>query len=188
MPRFIIVHMEKRLYKWALLEYEHLAELVGKEKLLFTNLTQSMAKKLSPFGKTITQPIEEIPLTKPCLLDPNTEKTLTPEDAKRFSDFIFGGILGDFPPQKRTQELVKLLPRVPRRNLGKQQMSADTAVFVAKKIYDGIPFERLFFQDGYVIPMGKNMEVSLPYRYVVEKGKAMFSEKLLDYLKKKKGF
>ncbi len=188
MTRFIIVHMEKRLYKWAFLEYEHLAELVGKEKILFTNLTASMAKKLSLCGKTTTQSIEKIPFTKPCLLDPHAEQTLTPHDAKRFSDFIFGGILGDFPPQKRTQELVKLLPHIPRRNLGKRQMATDTAVFVAKKICEGVPLEKLFFQDGYTIQMGKNTDMELPYRYVVDRERIVFSEKLLLYLKKKKGF
>jgi len=180
--------MEKRLYKWASLEYEHLAELVGKEKVLFTNLTKSMAEKLSVFGKTTTKPIEKIPLTKPCLLDPHADKTLTPEYTKQFSDFIFGGILGDFPPQKRTRELVKILPRIPRRNLGKQQMSTDTAVFVTKKICDGIPLEKLLFQDGYTISAGKDIEMELPYRYVVNRGKIIFSEKLKRYLKKKKGF
>lgn len=186
--RFIIVHMEKRLYKWALLEYEHLAGIVGNNDLLFTNLTVAMARKLALLGKTTMQSIEKIQLAKPCLLDPNAEKTLAPEEAKQFSDFIFGGILGDYPPQKRTIELVKLLPQIPRRNLGNAQMSTDTAVFVTRKIIDGIPLEKLVFLDGYVIQMGKNMEVSLPYRYVVEKGKTVFSEKLLLYLKKRKGF
>lgn len=188
MVRFIIVHMEKRLYKWAFLEYEHLAKVVGKENLLFTNITDAMAKKLAPVGRTTTQLIEKIFLTKPCLLDPHAEQTLTPHDAKQFSDFIFGGILGDFPPQKRTQELVKILPHIPRRNLGKQQMSTDTAVFVTKKIWNGVSLEKLFFQDGYTIQTGRTMEVSLPYRYVMEKGKAVFSEKLINYLKKRKGF
>lgn len=186
--RFIIVHMEKRLYKWALLEYEHLAELLGKDALLFTNLTKAMEKKLALLGKTTTHSVDKIQLTKPCLLDPHADKTLTTEEAKQFSDFIFGGILGDYPPQKRTIELAKLLPQIPRRNLGNAQMSTDTAVFVTKKIIDGIPLEKLIFLDGYVIQMGKNMEVSLPYRYLVEKGKAVFSEKLLLYLKKRKGF
>ncbi len=186
--RFIVVHMEQRLYKWALLEYEHLSELVGKEKLLFTNLTKTQATALSAYGKTTTQPIEKILLSKPCLLDPNADKTLTPEDAKQFSDFVFGGILGDYPPQKRTLELAKLLPSAPRRNLGRAQMSTDTAVFATKRICDGIPLEKLIFQDNFVIFMADKMEMILPYRYLIDGGKVVFSAKLMNYLKKKKGF
>ncbi|MBI4440960.1 hypothetical protein HY639_02220 [Candidatus Woesearchaeota archaeon] len=188
MIRFIIVHMEKRLYKWAFLEYKHIGELISRDLVLFTNLTKTMAKTLSPIGKTTTETIERLPLNRPCLLDPHAEKTLAPEESKQFSDFIFGGILGDYPPQKRTQELVTLLPHVPRRNLGKEQMSTDTAIFVTKKICDGIPLEKLVFHDEYTIPMGEGMEMNLPYRYLVDDGKIIFSDKLLAYLKKKKGF
>ncbi len=186
--RFVIVHMEKRLYKWALLEYEHMSKLIGKEMLLFTNLTKKQAEKLQEIAKATTQPIENVTLSKPCLLDPMAAKTLAPEDAKQFSDFIFGGILGNFPPQKRTQDIAKLLPGISARNLGKAQMSTDTAVLVTKRICDGIPFEKLIFQDNYILTMGKNLEMTLPYRYLVDDGKIIFSPKLLEYLKKRKGF
>lgn len=188
MIRFIIVHMERRLYKWAFLEYEHISGLVGKDNVVFTNLTFAMANKLACCGKATTTKIETLHFTNPCLLDPHADKTLAPQEAMLFSDFLFGGILGDFPPQKRTQDVAKLLPHMPRRNLGKEQMSTDTAVFVTKKIIEGTSLDKLLFQDGYVILMGKNREMKLPYQYLVEQGKILFSEKLLSYLKKRKGF
>ena len=51
---------------------------------------------------TIPQPpkiSKTIDFSKVCLLDMRAEKTLSPDDGSKFEVFIFGGILGDHPPQ-----------------------------------------------------------------------------------------
>ena len=40
-----------------------------------------------------------------CFMDMRGEQELKPEDAQRFDFLIFGGILGDHPPQDRSKEL-----------------------------------------------------------------------------------
>ena len=42
-----------------------------------------------------------------CLLNMHAKSTLQPEDGQTFDGFLFGGILGDHPPQRRTQMLEK---------------------------------------------------------------------------------
>ena len=65
---------------------------------------------------------------------------------------MFGGILGDYPPRKRTKEELKL--KCERRNLGKEQMATDNAVFVVKEILNGRKISDLKFQDGVEILAG----------------------------------
>ncbi|MBI4141858.1 hypothetical protein HY484_02965, partial [Candidatus Woesearchaeota archaeon] len=75
-----------------------------------------------------------------------------------------------------------------RRNLGKEQMATDNAVFVAKKILQGKKLSELRFQDGLEIATGKNESVQLPYRYVVANGTPLICKELVQRLKKQKGF
>lgn len=51
-------------------------------------------------GSTIAVPFE-----RTILLDMRAEKELEPADFDKFDAFVFGGILGDHPPQDRTKEL-----------------------------------------------------------------------------------
>ena len=105
--KYILEHLEKRLYTWCLLEYEHISQLVGKEKLIFTNIkTEKQKAKLKPFGQVESKSVINLGLNneKVCILDPFAPKTLTSEDGKRFEYFIFGGILGDYPMRARTKE------------------------------------------------------------------------------------
>ena len=142
MTTYIIEHMEPRVYKWCFIEYKHISKIVGKKNLIFTNTSSTKLKQL---GKTTRKTVSELELERPCLLDPKAARTLTPKEAKQFKTFVFGGILGDDPPQYRTKDLAFKLRKAARRNLGKEQMSTDTAVLVTKKIVDGkaiaqIPF------------------------------------------------
>jgi ribosome biogenesis SPOUT family RNA methylase Rps3 len=40
-----------------------------------------------------------------CFMDMRGEKVLSPEDSKQFEFLIFGGVLGDHPPQDRVKDL-----------------------------------------------------------------------------------
>jgi ribosome biogenesis SPOUT family RNA methylase Rps3 len=123
------------------------------------------------------------------VLDPEASKTLEPFETKNYSYFIFGGILGDYPPKKRTrQELTKFIKNSAVRDIGKEQMSTDNAVFTTSLIVSGKKLEELEFKDNVSIELNEFESVDLPYRYNLVKGKPFMSQKIVNYLKKKKGF
>ena len=173
---YIIEHLEPRLGKWCFEEYRHISQIVGKSNLWFTN---TRAKTLKKLGKVISKKAERLGLERVCVLDPFAKKALSSKDAKRFDYFIFGGILGDNPPQKRTGEVK--IKGAERRNMGKVQFSTDNAVFVAKNILAG---KKLKFMENPEIPITKNMSVLLPYRYAVIGGKPLIPKEILNLLKR----
>ena len=189
MSIYIIEHLEPKLWKWCRIEYKHISQIVGKNNLWFTKIN-SKNKDLKEYGKVIKDSVSDLNLTNACVLDPEAKKLLTPEEARKFSYFVFGGILGDYPPKKRTEiELSpKLLPNAERRNLGKEQMSTDNAIYVTKQIVDGTPLDKILFQDEIEIEKDKGISIQLPYRYALVNRKPLISKELLNYLKKRKGF
>ena len=88
--------------------------------------------------------------------------------------------------QKRTEK--ELVIAGERRNLGKEQMSTDTAVYVAKHLIDGGSLSDLEFQDDIEIDIREGESVQLPFRYVIKDGKPLLPDGLVDFLKKRKGF
>lgn len=186
MPVFIIEHLEPKVWKWCFLEYSHISGLVSKKNVWFTNVKSSA---LSALGKVIKKSAVDLGLRNVCVLDPEAKQVLMPGEAKRFDFFVFGGILGDNPPRERTgPELTSKMKNVQVRNLGHEQMSTDTAVFVVKQILNGKKLGDLKFQDGIEIETGDGESVILPYKYALVKDKPWVSEELIEYIKKKKGF
>ena len=182
---FVIEHLEPKVYQWCKLEYSHISSFVGKKNLLFTNTNSSVLKK---FGKVESKSIKKLRFDKACVLDPEAKVTLTPEIAKKFNYFIFGGILGDDPPKERTKdELTKFLP-YPAFNLGNAQMSTDTAVIVTKLICDGKKLSDLKFQQGIEIKISEYEEVHLPYKYLVIKNKVLLAPGIAEMLRKQRTF
>ncbi|MDO8516772.1 MAG: SAM-dependent methyltransferase, partial [Nanoarchaeota archaeon] len=156
----------------------------------FTNIkNKSDIDKLKKFGKVFRESVKNLNLKNYIVLDPESNKTLAPED-KKFDYFIFGGILGDYPPKKRTKkELTKFLPKAETRNIGKKQMATDNAVYVVNEILKGKNFDKLKFQDKVELKFNEFESVELPFRYILDKNnKPLISKKVIDYLKKKKGF
>ena len=187
MKIFIIEHIEKKLWKWCFIEYKHISKTVGKENLWFTNIkNEKEAEKLKIYGKVFKDSVKKIKLNKACILDPESDKTLTPEKAKVFDYFIFGGILGDYPPKKRTKaELTPFIKDAKVFNIGKKQMSTDNAVYTVKQIIEGKKIEDLKFEENISIPLREGEEVSLPYLYNIVDKKPFMSEELIKHLKKK---
>lgn len=178
-----IIELISPLSEWALIEYRHISKIVGKANLIFTNCPSRMLKSL---GKIQEQSITKL-LQKNktyCLLDPRAKIQLSPKD--NFDFYIFGGILGDYPPQDRTQILSKKL-KCAKRNLGKLQMSTDTAVLTAKTIVkDKIPYNKIQFIDSPRITIKSGFieeSVILPYRYVKKGDKSVISPELVRYVK-----
>ncbi len=187
MTTYIIEHLEPRVWKWCLIEYKHISKLVGKDHLWFTNVKRG-SRELERYGTVIKKSVKELNLHNACILDPDAQKTLTKKEATMFDYFIFGGILGNYPPKKRTKkELTPFLPNVEARNLGKKQFSTDNAVLVTKLISEGTPLEKIPMRYKIEIHTGKHESVILPYQYVLLHGKPFMSEELIIYLKKKKG-
>ncbi len=189
--KFVIEHLEKKLYKWCLIEYGEISKTVGKNNLTFTNIKNNKESKiLKSLGDTKKESIKKLKLKNACLLDPAAEKSLNVKEAKKFDYFILGGILGDFPERKRTQKyLTSKLKNTEARNLTKNQMSTDTAVLVTKLIIKGKSVNKIDFIDKPSITIKKgrfNEEIILPYRYVSKNNKPTISKNLVKYLKNKK--
>ncbi|MDO8661299.1 MAG: SAM-dependent methyltransferase [Candidatus Woesearchaeota archaeon] len=178
---YLIEHLEPKLWPWCKIEYAQMARDVGIKNLLISNCASKMRGI-----KTTKDSVRAMNFSKPCILDPVAVKMLTPEEARLFETFIFGGILGDDPPRERTA--IELDIPGERRNLGKLQMSTDTAVRVVWEIANGKRLKELDFVDGVIIPIQKGEEILLPYRYLVRNGKPVLARGLKTFLKKNKGF
>jgi len=179
--KYVIEHLEPRLHEWCLLEYNHIARIVGKENFVVTNISD---KKISNITKNYyKKSFKNMNLKKACILDPYAKKTLDRDDGEIFDYLVFGGILGDNPPKKRTTAYFKNI-KCERRNLGNKQMSTDTAVYVAKNITEGKKLSDFNFIDGVDIKLDKYLSVLLPFRYVIVKGKLLLPRGLIKFLKK----
>jgi len=189
-PIYIIEHLEPELFEWCLIEYENISKIVGKENLWFTNVgnkKKSDRKKLEKFGKVFSKSVKEMNLENACILDPESKKILKPKD--NFDYYIFGGILGDYPPRKRTKNQLTKFLKAETRNISKEQMSTDNAVYTVKQIVEkGKNFNELNFVDNISVKLNEFESVELPYRYNLIKGKPLVSKKIKTYLRKKKGF
>ena len=172
-----------------MIEYEHISEIVGKKNLWFTNIGEKDKQKLEDYGKVFSKSVKEMNLKNICVLDPIASETLSSEEAKSFDYFVFGGILGDNPPKQRTYpELTHSLQGAIVRNIGKEQMSTDNAVFVVNEIVKGRNLRDIKFQDNIEIRINDFESVDLPFRYAIVNGRPFMSKKIITYLKSKKDF
>ena len=115
---YIIEHLEPRIWSWCLIEYKNIGKIVGKSNLWFTNINSrdKNVKELRRYGKIINKSVKNLDLQNSCVLDPEANKELGPKEAKGIRYFIFGGILGDYPPKKRTKkELTRFIKNSEQR-------------------------------------------------------------------------
>lgn len=188
MPIYIIEHLESKVWPWCLIEYENISRIVGKNNLWFTNIKRKN-RALEKIGSVFKESIAKMNPKNACILDPEASRLLEPKEAKQFDYFIFGGILGDYPPRKRTTpELTSKIKNTASRNIGKNQFSTDNAVFVTKEIVSGVPLSKMKFIDTLAIKINDIESIDLPYCYPLIKGKPQISQKLVKFLKRKRGF
>lgn len=143
--KYVIEHMEPEFSDWVKLEYLQIQRDVGEKNFWLSSVPADVQESDLPtefieaglqWSHTDINNFQEVDAaftgdsSRVCLLDPSAEKTLSPEDSDKFDWFLFGGILGDHPPRDRTGELRKY--GYVGRNLGKKQMTTDTAVRVTK--------------------------------------------------------
>ena len=182
--KYVIEHLEPKLYKWCLLEYEHISGIVGKNNLIITNVkSKSKLRNIALSRNIFKKSFASLGLKNACIMSPDARKTLKCKDSKKFGYLVFGGILGDNPPKKRTSKYFDGL-KYEKRNLGARQMSTDTAVYVAKNIVNGKRLKDFKFADSIDIQLDSFMSVTLPFRYVIVKNKILLPKGLVEYLNK----
>ena len=183
--KFIIEVCEPFISNWLLLEIKHSSIIVGKDKLLITNIKENYVQYLSKYGKVSSSSIINLKHfhDKIIILDPLADLTLTPEEASNHI-LVIGGILGDDPPRGRTfKYITSKLPNCKARNLGKKQFSIDGAIYVAKLINEGKKLEEIPTMENLVINVDEFHEIILPYVYPLVNNKPLISDELIEYLK-----
>jgi ribosome biogenesis SPOUT family RNA methylase Rps3 len=186
---YIIEHLEPELGIWCMFEYERISHIVGKENLWFTNITKD-AHKLEHLGTVKNKSVKTLHLPNACVLDPEAPTLLTPEKVKPHHYIIIGGILGDYPPKKRTtKELTQFVRGAHAYNIGKKQFSTDNAAYIVDQIVKGTSFTNIKTKYKISIPVDNIASIDLPYCYPLDKqGTPLMNPKLLEYLKTKEGF
>ena len=182
---YIIEHMEPDFKGWCLLEYANIARNVSKLILSQCPIVEKppTLTKVEFSAESVNDWPEE-QQKRILLLDPDSKVELSPEDYTNYDYLLFGGILGDDPPQDRTRLLREM--GFATRHLGPVQMTTDTAVLVAQQI---IEFQKqlstLKFCDRPDVKLGKHSSVELPFRYLAnDDGKPRLPDGLLDLIKK----
>lgn len=188
-PIYIIEHLEPELGQWCLFEYERISQIVGKENLWFTNIKEENTE-LTKLGTVKRESVKTMHLKDACVLDPEAPTLLTPENVKSYQYIIIGGILGDYPPKKRTRkELTQFVKGADAYNIGKRQFSTDNAVYIVDQILKGEEFKDIKTKYKISIPVDDIASIDLPYCYPLDqKGNPLLSPKLIHYLKTKEGF
>ena len=101
--------------------------------------------------------------------------------------FVIGGILGNDPPEKRTYKIYYDY-KYNNRNLGKLQMTVDTAFNVVRKItldknnnINNINDIKFKFNPELII--NENENVNMPYNYILnDENKPIFNHMLIPLI------
>ncbi|KAI0842695.1 DUF431-domain-containing protein [Hypoxylon sp. FL0890] len=191
---YIVEHLDPELGQWSELEYIAIAEETQRagNTFMLSSLPQGfkVPEKLSQIQafKAEQRGVEEIyggeKKERVCLLDPQAEKDLNPDDKREFDVFLFGGILGDDPPRDRTSELRK--KGFKGRRLGPVQMTTDTAVRVTRMVIEEqFTLNKIPYVDFPELKFNEHESTQMPFRYVTDKeGKPIMPEGMVDLIKK----
>lgn len=181
--QLIIENCEGQLSEWLWLEYRHCAEIW--EGATFTNVKGGMKKKLAEIGEVAEEPFDKLfEAEKLIILDPLAEEELKTPDFAGSEAVVIGGILGYDIPKGRTSELLTAKAKGAKvRNLGRQQLTIDSAALVAKLIYLGAALDDIEITRQLEVVRNENERTVLPYGYVVIEDKAIITPGLIDYLK-----
>lgn len=183
--RLVIENCEPQYSEWLELEYKHCAQLWN--NILFTNVKAPKLKsKLAELGNAEVreESILELEQKKRIVLDPLAELELKREDFDGAEEIVIGGILGDKEFTGKTKSLISSKLPAETRNLGKKQLSIDTAALVTKLILYGTSLKELELTDELEIQVDPSYSVVLPYGYPVIDGKLIVTPGLVDYLAK----
>lgn len=180
--KLVIENLEKKLSEWLFLEYRHAAEIWG--GALFTNVPGEMAPRLRRYGEVEPRPCYEvIPGEAAVVLDPRGKKRLRKRDFQGREAVVVGGILGEAEPLGRTWEYITSRMRGARvRNLGRIQLTIDSAALVAKLVEMGIPLGDIQVTAEVEVVVSDVESIHLPYGYVILDGRLILTPGLREYL------
>ncbi|XDG04062.1 hypothetical protein ABKA04_003677 [Annulohypoxylon sp. FPYF3050] len=186
---YIVEHLDPELGQWSELEYIAIARETQRagNTFMLSSLPEEfkVPEKLAeePAFKAEKRGVEEIygegnGKERVCLLDPQAEKDLNPDDRNEFDVFLFGGILD------RTSELRK--KGFKGRRLGPVQMTTDTAVRVTRMVIEEqFTLSKIPFVDFPELKFNEHESTEMPFRYVTdEDGKPIMPEGMVDLIKK----
>ncbi|KAI2627433.1 DUF431-domain-containing protein [Hypomontagnella submonticulosa] len=192
---YIVEHLDPELGPWSELEYIAIAEETQRagNTFMLSSLPEGfkVPEKLAanPAFKAESRGVEEMyggeMKDRVCLLDPQAEKDLNPDDKREFDVFLFGGILGDDPPRvDRTSELRK--KGFKGRRLGPVQMTTDTAVRVTRMVVEEqFTLNKIPYTDFPELKFNEHESTEMPFRYVKgDDGKPVMPEGMVDLIKK----
>ncbi|OTB09187.1 hypothetical protein M426DRAFT_134115 [Hypoxylon sp. CI-4A] len=195
---YIVEHLDPELGPWSELEYIAIAKETqrsgaGNSTFMLSSLPDGfqVPDKLAavPAFRAENRGVEDIypegaGKDRVCLLDPQAEKDLNPDDKGVFDVFLFGGILGDDPPRDRTSELRK--KGFQGRRLGPVQMTTDTAVRVTRMVIEEqFTLSKVPYVDFPDLKFNEHESTQMPFRYVTDKeGKPIMPEGMVDLIKK----
>ena len=182
--------MEEEITGWPELEYRNILKHVGPQRLWLSHVPQTLMENMPTSlqdAVVSTNSVHDwagLDLSKVLLLDPDAPEPLAPSDATQFQYLLFGGILGDDPPQDRTKMLRQM--GFERRNLGSFQMTTDTAVLVSQIVIEQQKeLKDIEFIDRPEIKLSKHESVELPFRYIKDRvtGMPRLPDGLIKHLK-----
>jgi ribosome biogenesis SPOUT family RNA methylase Rps3 len=178
--KIVIEHLEERITPWLLFEYINASRLVGRDKIIFSNIPPGRASRiLSRYGEVYPRRIREYCDTrKIIILDLKAEKMLEKADIRAGDLIVIGGILGSHPPMGRTGRLLtRHYPGARVRSLGRIQFSIDGAAYVASLLASGRDLREIDIVYGLYIPSRDN-DVILPYAYPIVGSRPIISRTL----------
>ncbi|RLF55332.1 MAG: hypothetical protein DRN13_00585 [Thermoplasmata archaeon] len=183
-PPLIVIENLEPITEWVLLEYEHDSK-IAMGNIIFTNADD---KRLERLGKVYRESFTEVvEPDKTIILDPSANQPLRTEDFDRYRYFVIGGICGDSPPKNRTKDLVSSrLPEAERRNLGKKQLTTDSAVLMVMLVYTGERIEDIEVTDSVEERYSEDEATVLPVGYIILEEKVILTPGLIDLLIRKR--
>lgn len=183
LPLIVIENLEP-ITEWVLLEYKHASD-IAMGNIIFTNVDDKRLEKLGKvYRESFTEVVEP---DKTIILDPSANKPLRTGDFEKHRYFVIGGICGDDPPKNRTKELISSrLPEVERRNLGKKQLTMDSAVLMVMLVYAGERIEDIEVTDSIEIKYSDEESTVLPFGYIVMEKKVIITPGLIEFLMKRR--
>jgi ribosome biogenesis SPOUT family RNA methylase Rps3 len=199
LPRLYVENFEQ-CSEWLLLEYRHCLDTW--ENISFTNVQDTVLRSaLSVLTKrrageegtgdgraevrrSRLAELEDFRPPRTIVLDPEAPRPLCSGDFPRFRALVIGGILGNEGFTGKTGKLLTASMGCQTRNLGKIQLSIDSAAVVCKLIVLGMKLEDIELSRELEIFRPDGSSTVLPYGYPVIDGKVIFTPGLREYLEK----
>ncbi len=184
--RLVIENREASISDWLMAEYAHSASIWP--DTIFTNVKSApMSEALDIIGEPVAQDVLEYTGGKGCIiLDHQSPAELRTADFEDAEYIVVGGILGYDKPKGRTRELItsRFSEEGNRfRNIGKIQLTIDSAVFVARAVFLGASLDELDITSEVEVKWDDVHSTLLPYGYPIVDGKVLITPGLVEILR-----